>query len=117
MRLVAAALALAGLALPARLHGQVWGSDSALALARRAAPPTATTSPRAAGGITQNTGAAALRRGGGGGVRGVPPPPPRVGLVLYASALGDPTTTAPPGRGVRGGALRVRPKGFDPPRI
>src|SRR2546430_5309561 len=37
MRLVAAALALAGLGLPARLHGQAWGSDSALALARRAA--------------------------------------------------------------------------------
>src|SRR5947208_6801115 len=37
MRLVAAALALAGLALPGRLHAQAWGSDSALALARRAA--------------------------------------------------------------------------------
>ena len=37
MRLLAAALALAGLGLPARLHAQAWGSDSAVALARRAA--------------------------------------------------------------------------------
>src|SRR5213078_3558930 len=36
MRLVAA-LVLAGLALTGRLHAQAWGSDSALALARRAA--------------------------------------------------------------------------------
>ncbi len=37
MRLVAAALALTGLGLPIRVGAQTWGSDSALALARRAA--------------------------------------------------------------------------------
>src|SRR5256885_2588454 len=37
MPLLAPALALAGLGLPARLHAQAWGSDSAVALARRAA--------------------------------------------------------------------------------
>src|SRR3989440_4585099 len=36
MRLLAAALALAGLGLPARLHAQTWTSDSGLALVRRA---------------------------------------------------------------------------------
>src|SRR5439155_1621988 len=90
-----AALALGVLVGAAPAAAQVWNSDAALALARRAV----------------------LRRGEGDEVRDVPHPLSAAGPDIYDFALGDTTTIMLPEREVRVVTLRVRPKDFGLPRI